>query len=168
MISDNSQNGYRSNNQNFRNTKGKGPMNDVHGFSSNVMTNGCEEHAGTHDTQSPKLTREQYEQNIPGDTLLPQSVDLPSAPLSSFPQQSSIVPHNSELTVVPTRPHRSHRLPAYLHDYILPNTITKPAHQLPNENISLNAAFSKHHHIPPEILETESQALPSNMVASAI
>ncbi|XP_049411739.1 uncharacterized protein LOC125878503 [Solanum stenotomum] len=60
----NSQNGYRSNNQNFRNTKGKGPMNDVHGFSSNVMTNGCEEHAGTHDTQSPKLTREQYEQFV--------------------------------------------------------------------------------------------------------
>lgn len=39
-------------------------MNDVHGFSSNVIENGCEKHVVTHDTQSPKLTREQYEKFV--------------------------------------------------------------------------------------------------------
>lgn len=75
-------------------------------------------------------------------------------------------PPNDILRVKPTtpcRPSRSHKLPTYLHDYILPKTITNTPSQLHNTNICLNTAFSKHQHIPPEVLEHESQTLVRNI-----
>ncbi|KAG5572342.1 hypothetical protein H5410_062108 [Solanum commersonii] len=58
------------------------------------------------------------------------------------------------------RPSRSHKLPTYLHDYVLPKTMPK---QFQHSNISLNTAFSKHQHVPPEALALESQTLVRNL-----
>ncbi|KAL3366469.1 hypothetical protein AABB24_011248 [Solanum stoloniferum] len=58
------QNGYRNNNQNFNPNKGKGPMADVQGFSSNVRSTEGEDHRGEHVEQDPQLTREQYNQFV--------------------------------------------------------------------------------------------------------
>ncbi|KAG5628565.1 hypothetical protein H5410_000282 [Solanum commersonii] len=58
------------------------------------------------------------------------------------------------------RPSRSHKLPTYLHDYVLPKTMPK---QFQHSNISLNTAFSKHQHVPPEALALESQTFVRNL-----
>ncbi|KAG5611602.1 hypothetical protein H5410_022883 [Solanum commersonii] len=81
--------------------------------------------------------------NIPVDTSLNQTL-----PYSTH--TSPTIPHRSKSIITSNRPHRTHKLLAYLHDYILPKAISKPA---PSNIISLNAAFSKHQHIPPEVLE---------------
>ncbi|KAH0715132.1 hypothetical protein KY284_008037 [Solanum tuberosum] len=92
--------------------------------------------------------------------------DVLNSKLVSFPIHSSPATYHSPNSVqqsepiIPKRPPRSHRLPAYLHDYVLPNNVTN---QLQNSHISLNTAFSKHQHIPSEILAFESHTLVRNI-----
>ncbi|KAG5617546.1 hypothetical protein H5410_017370 [Solanum commersonii] len=159
-------------NQNPRFNKGKGFVADVHG---NSMSPGDDEHRGTHNDTSPQLTREQYAQFLEllqqlqvqkhGDTN--SNTLLHTSPNHSTNLPTAIQPPNSihrPEPTAPTRPSRSHKLPTYLQDYVLSkNMKVAPSvdtpNQLQNSNISLNAAFSKHQHIPPEVLADESQAL---------
>ncbi|KAG5597034.1 hypothetical protein H5410_038266 [Solanum commersonii] len=154
------------------NSVGKGLVADVHG---NSMSPGDDEHRGAHNDTSPQLTREQYAQFLEllqqlqvqkhGDTN--SNTLLHTSPNHSTNLPTAIQPPNSILThepLTPTRPSRSHKLPIYLQDYVLSKNMkvapsVDTSNQLQNSNISLNAAFSKHQHIPLEVLADESQAL---------
>ncbi|XP_015165505.1 uncharacterized protein [Solanum tuberosum] len=69
-------------------------------------------------------------------------------------------PTNTLEPTAPSRPSRPHKLLTHLYDYVLPKNMTK---HLQNSNISLNTAFSKHQHVPPEVLALESQTLVRNV-----
>ena len=91
--------------------------------------------------------------NILGDISLNQTL-----PNSTY--TSPTIQHRNESITISNRPHRTHKLPAYLHDYILPKSISK---QISTNVLSLNTAFSKYQNITPDVLEHESQVLVRNI-----
>ena len=96
------------------------------------------------------------ENNVDGASNSP----LHTSPNTTTGLSPNNVEHDSNSVQIPNRPSRSHKLPAYLHDYILPNNMTNHLH---NTHVSLNTAFSKHQHIPSEVLSSESQTLVRNI-----
>lgn len=120
--------------------------------------------------------------NLPSLSFTP--TQLPSSPPSFAPQKSHPDTHFNNPITSPSSPHctttinlpatmqrrRSHtenKVPSHLKDYIcsIPNlkpyvihtpicTLTDP----PIANISLNALFSNHHHVPPDSIRYDSQS----------
>ncbi|XP_049394868.1 uncharacterized protein LOC125859209 [Solanum stenotomum] len=105
------------------------------------------------DIESPTV------QHVENDVL--DASDLPShtSPNHVTNSHVTIQPSNPE-HIASSRPSRPHKLPTYLHDYVLPKTMAK---QLQNSNISLNTTFSKHQHVPLEVLALESQTTVRNV-----
>uniref|UniRef100_M1ANG9 Integrase catalytic domain-containing protein n=1 Tax=Solanum tuberosum TaxID=4113 RepID=M1ANG9_SOLTU len=94
------------------------------------------------------------------NTVIDASDTLPHTSPNHVTDSPTTIHSSNPEPTVSCRPSRPHKLPTYLHDYVLPRPMTKP---LQNSNISLNSVFSKHQHIPPEVLALESQSLVRNV-----
>lgn len=101
--------------------------------------------------------------HTPYYTLPDQPTDSQTTTLPMTSPNISFYFHKNESFAAPDRPSRSHKLPTYLHDYILPKLITKPTNQSDHMNIFLNAAFSKLLHITPKLVQPESQVRVRNI-----
>jgi len=99
--------------------------------------------------------------SIPDNTLLNQHTDviIPDSNVSHHPHSPS---HNQPTPILPSPPavlqrrsQRENKLPSHLKDYILSIPTLKtpaPTTQSISSALSLNALFTKHHHIPPNVL----------------
>ncbi|XP_019071088.1 uncharacterized protein [Solanum lycopersicum] len=90
----------------------------------------------------------------------------PNTPSTS--NTSSTSSQHDTSTVVQIRSHRENKIPSHLKDYIvnIPNlksaNINTQNTQL-NNNLSLTTLFTKHHHIYPEVIASNSQSLVENI-----
>ena len=87
---------------------------------------------------------------------------------SSAPITSSTSSQHNPPTIVQRRSHRENEIPSHLKDYVinipkLKSVNSNTQNTEINNNLSLTALFTKHHHISPEVIASTSQSLVENI-----
>ena len=97
-------------------------------------------------------------------THITQNPDIPStSPITS----STSSQHNTS-TIIQRISHRENKIPSHLKDYVvnipkLKSLSSNTSNTTLNNSLSLTALFTKHHHISPEVITSNSQSLVENI-----